>query len=124
MIKNLLFDLAGVVMNLNIERDTEALRAAGFPNFEECCRNQAIRKPMLTYLNGLCSEQEFFYNIRGVCREGVTDDELRWAMNAVLDDIPQKRIERIISLRKHYKTYLLTNIYTDAWQHALNEVEG
>ena len=124
MLRNLLFDLAGVVMNLNIERDTEALSAAGFPCFEECCRNPLIRKPMLTFLNGLCSEQEFFSNIRGVCRESVSDDELRWAMNAVLDDIPRERIERIIALRKHYRTYLLTNIYTDAWQHALNEVEG
>ena len=28
--KNIIFDLAGVVINLNIERDTEALKSVGF----------------------------------------------------------------------------------------------
>lgn len=124
MIKNIIFDLAGVVMNLNLERDTKALHYAGFPDFEECCRNPEIRVPMLKFLNGLCSEEEFFQNIRPVCDPNATDEDIRWAMNAVLDDVPRERIEMIIGLRKRYKVILLTNIYVDAWKHTLNEIEG
>lgn len=124
MIKNLLFDLAGVVMNLNLERDTIALHNAGFPDFEECCRNPIIREPMLKYLNGLCSEAEFLERIHPLCNTDATDDDIRWAMNAVLDDIPLGRIQRIIQLRKKYKVYLITNIYHDAWNHTLNEIHS
>ena len=123
MIKNLIFDLAGVVMNLNITRDVAALNYAGFPCFEECCSNPVIRVPMLKFLNGLCSEEEFLRNIRPLCNPDATDDDIRWAMNAVLDDIPAKRIEMIIELRKRYKVYLLTNIYHYAWNHAVREIE-
>lgn len=123
MIKNIIFDLAGVVMNLNLERDTAALNAAGLPDFAGCLANEEIRKPCLAYLNGLMPKREFFEAIRPMCKEGVTDAEIDWAMNAVCDDIPKERIEMLIGLRKQYKVYLLSNIYDDAWAHATNEIE-
>ena len=32
MIKNIIFDLAGVLLNLNVERDTIALQQVGLPD--------------------------------------------------------------------------------------------
>lgn len=124
MIKNIIFDLAGVVMNLNIERDTAALNAAGFPDFVGCLADEAIRIPMLAYLNGLMPKHAFFDAIRPMCKPGVTDDEINWAMNAVCDDIPESRIKMLIDLRRHYRIFLLSNIYDDAWAHATREVES
>lgn len=124
MIKNIIFDLAGVVMNLNIERDTQALNAAGFPDFVGCLADEAIRTPMLAYLNGLMPKREFFDAIRPMCKPGVTDDEINWAMNAVCDDIPESRLQKLIELRKHYRVFLLSNIYDDAWAHAVHEIES
>ena len=122
--KNIIFDLAGVLMNLNIKRDTEALNAAGLPDFAGCLANEAIRIPCLAYLNGLMPKAEFFTAIRPVCKTGVTDDEIDWAMNAVLDDIPLSRLQMLVRLRKTHNVYLLSNIYDDAWQHAVREIES
>ena len=38
MIKNIIFDLAGVILNLDIERDTKALNQVGLPDFMGCPR--------------------------------------------------------------------------------------
>lgn len=123
MIKNIIFDLAGVVLNLDIERDTEALNAVGLPDFVGCLNDPAIATPMVAYLNGLKSREDFCREMRPVCRPGVTDAELLWSMDAVLADIPAARLDHIVELRKTHKVYLLSNIYDSAWQHAVKQVE-
>ena len=78
---------------------------------------------MLAYLNGLSDVETFCYDLRPKCRPDVTDAEMLWAMDAVLDDIPRSRIEMLLSLRKNYRVYLLSNIYDAAWKHAVMEIE-
>ena len=121
--KNIIFDLAGVVINLNIERDTEALKSVGFPDFAGCIANDAIRVPMMSYLNGLCSKAEFCRIIRPFCRPDATDEEILWSMDAVLDDIPLSRLQTIAELKKTHNVYLLSNIYDTAWQLAVDEMQ-
>ena len=117
----IIFDLVGVVMNLNIERDTAALHSVGLPDYVGCLANEGIRTPMEAYLNGLIPKQEFLEGIRPFCREGVTDSEILWSMDAVLDDIPRERIEKIIRLKEKYRVFLLSNLYDTAWEHTLRE---
>lgn len=121
--RNIIFDLAGVVLNLNLERDTKALNGAGLPDFMGCLKDEKIRVPLLEYVNGLIEKPEFLRRMRPVCKLNVTDEEMLWAMDAVLDDIPKARLETIIRLREKYNVYLLSNIYVDAWQHAVREIE-
>lgn len=124
MIKNIIFDLAGVLLNLDIERDTEALAHIGLPDFVSCLSDPRIAVPMTAYLNGLKGKDDFCRDLRPCCRQGVTDGEMLWAMDAVLADIPSPRIELLISLRKKYKVFLLSNIYDSAWEHSLKEITG
>ena len=123
MIKNIIFDLAGVVLNLNLERDTEALMSVGLPDFEQCMMRPEIVKPALAYLNGMCTEEEFLNGIRGACSPDATDEQILAAMDAVLDDIPASRLAMIADLKKHYRVFLLSNIYEKAWLHAVREIE-
>ena len=113
---NYIFDLAGVIINLDIERDTKALNFIGLPDFEGCLKQAEISVPTLAYLNGLMPEQEYCDTIRPVCRKGVTDEEILWAMDDVLDVIPASRINMLMELRKEHKVYLLSNIYDRGWQ--------
>ena len=124
MIKNIIFDLAGVVMNLDLERDTAALVAAGLPDYATCLRNPVLKAVLDGYLNGLTTEDEFLTGIRPFCRQNATREEIMWAMNAVLGPVPLERIQRICALKKRYRVYLLSNIYEDAWMHAVREIES
>jgi len=113
---NYIFDLAGVIINLDIERDTKALNYIGLPDFEGCLKRPEIAVPTLAYLNGLMPEQEYCETIRPVCRQDVTNEEILWAMDDVLDIIPESRIDMLMELRKEHKVYLLSNIYDRGWQ--------
>lgn len=117
---NYLFDLAGVIINLDLERDTKALNFIGLPDFEGCLKQPEIAVPTLAYLNGLMPEQQYCDTIRPLCRVGVTDEEILWAMDDVLDTIPESRIKMLLELRKHHKVYLLSNIYDRGWSIATN----
>lgn len=121
--KNIIFDLAGVILNLNLERDTKALLSVGLPDFAGCVKHPGIVAALLPYLNGLCTKEAFIEAARPFCREDVTDKEILWAMDAVLDDVPLERIEMLLELRKKYRVFLLSNIYVDAWQHTVKQFE-
>lgn len=110
-------------MNLNLQRDTEALIGVGLPDFEGCLAREEIFRPILDYVNGLISADEFLGKIRSQCSADATDQQILYAMDAVLDDIPKQRLERIIAMRKHYRVFLLSNIYDVAWRHAVGEIE-
>ena len=116
-IKSIIFDLAGVLLNLDLEKDTQALLAVGLPDFDECLRRPEIAQPALKYLNGLIDEKEFLPQIRPYCRPDVTDPEIIESMNAVLADLPKSRMELLVSLRQHYKVYLLSNLNESDWQY-------
>ena len=123
MIKNIIFDLAGVILNLDIERDTKALNQVGLPDFMGCLASPAIAEPMVAYLNGLKSEEDFCRELRPSCLPGITDEEMLWSMDAVLADIPASRLQMLARLKQEYNIYLLSNIYDKAWKHAVKEVE-
>ena len=123
MIKNIIFDLAGVILNLNIERDTEALHAIGLPDYMGCLARPEICNPACAYLNGLTSAQVMCDAIRPYCRPDVRDEEIIDAMDAVLDDIPRSRLELLVELRQRYRIFLLSNLYETAWDHTLREFE-
>ena len=116
MIRNIIFDLAGVLLNLNIERDTEALLSVGLPDFEGCIERREIAKPISLYLSGLIDKSTFIKAIRPFCFPKTSDEEILASMDAVLDDIPPSRLAALVELRKRYKVYLLSNLYDTAWE--------
>lgn len=116
MVKNILFDFAGVIMNLNIKRDTKCLLAAGLPDWYGCMSNKPLRDVLLQYLNGLMTWKDFIPAIKPFCKENVTEEELYDAMNGVLDDVPPSRVEWILSLKEKHKVYLLSNISEESWR--------
>lgn len=114
-----LFDLAGVIINLDLETDTRELHFVGLPDFSECLKRPEIYEPMLSYLNGLSSEEAFLKAIHPVCRPDATDEEILWSMDAVLGDIPPTRLQFCRRLRSEgHKVYLLSNIYDRGWRRA------
>ncbi|MFN3316521.1 MAG: HAD-IA family hydrolase, partial [Raineya sp.] len=58
---------------------------------------------------GKLSENEFFEELKNTYELNATPQELIKAWNALLLDIPPKRIELIISLSKRYSTFILSN---------------
>ncbi|MCQ2244821.1 MAG: HAD-IA family hydrolase [Bacteroidaceae bacterium] len=102
-------------MNMNLERDTKSLLAVGLPDWKGCMADIPLRNVLLQYLDGLMTWEDFLPAIKPFCKENVTEKELYNAMNDVLDDVPVSRVEWILSLKKKYKVYLLSNICKESW---------
>ena len=110
MIKNLVFDLGGVLVGLNRVRCLKNFRKIGFSDFENTLSEYHQGGYFLDYEKGSISSEEF----RAIIRRGVdrplADDEIDSALVSFLDNIPEYKIELLLSLRKRgYSIYLLSN---------------
>ena len=122
MIDTIVFDLGGVIINLNVPRCV-----ANFKQLmtEENVRNvlgidddgegvvavsAATKQLMHDYEYGNISTDEFLHTLQEYCFEGTTIDQIRAAWLSMLDELPQERLDYIASLRERgYRTILLSN---------------
>lgn len=113
MIKNIVFDLGGVLVPLNREACNRAFSKIGFKDFNSILNNYVQEGFFLQYEKGAISSEKF----RSIVREymlppfnqNVKDSEIDNALESFLDDIPLERFELLLSLRKNYKLYMLSN---------------
>ena len=111
MIKNLLFDLGGVIMDIKRERCVDALTRIGVTNANEMLGLYVQSGDFLNLENGSITADEFRNSIRANIKNGnnVSDNEIDNALNAFLVGIPLHRLAALRKLRQHYKIYLLSN---------------
>jgi putative hydrolase of the HAD superfamily len=104
-IKSLIFDLGGVIINLDPALTWKAFHGLGLDPAESL--------QTLSFFNefekGLISEASFRTSLRPYLKEGVTDAEIDIAWNAMLLDIPLHRITILRQLRARFRIFLLSN---------------
>ena len=122
MYNTIVFDLGGVIINLNVPRCVENFKQL---MAEENIRNvlgiddegegvvavsAATKQLMHDYEYGNISTEEFLGTLQEYCFEGTTIEQIRAAWLSMLDTLPQERLDYIASLRKQgYRTILLSN---------------
>lgn len=119
--QNIIFDLGGVLVNYDLEADTEALLQVGLPLYSQWSQYPQLSSIANNYLNGLTTSEEFCRQIRPYCHPGVTDAEIEWSMIAVMGDLPKSRLDTICRLRERYHVYLLSNINQPTWQYCVQQ---
>ena len=122
MYNTVVFDLGGVIINLNVPRCVENFKRL-MP--EENIRNvlgiddegegvvavsAATKQLMHDFEYGNISPEEFLTTLQKYCFEGTTQEQIHAAWLSMLDTLPQERLDYIASLRqKGYRTILLSN---------------
>ncbi|MCX4369692.1 MAG: HAD family phosphatase [Duncaniella sp.] len=109
MIKNLLFDLGGVIMDLDRDRCVRAFEALGMRDAEDFLGVYGQKGAFLALERGDIDADEFRREIRPLFDREVTDEEIDSAFNQFLTGIPQERLRALRQLRKRYGVYLLSN---------------
>ena len=116
-IRNIVFDLGGVLVNLDFKAAINGLQEAGFANVKEQLlafdRNGIFQKFEL----GEMSADEFRTAIRENSTIELTDEEVDNLWNAMLLEIPREKLELILELRGKYMVYLLSNTNSIHWDH-------
>jgi epoxide hydrolase-like predicted phosphatase len=108
-IKNIIFDLGGVIINLDIPRTIKSFEAFGIKDFEKTY-SQLAQTPLFDKFDkGLITENDFFEGIRTQFNLQQSLTEIEEAWNAMLLDFPAHRLQQLLEYKKKYRTFLLSN---------------
>lgn len=109
-IKNIIFDLGGVIVDLDIERITKSFARLGMT--PDKLNVHALMHQMDL---GKMNEQGFIDTLLPQCLPGTTPQQLVDAYNNILR-LPPHRLELVSQLRKSYNTILLSNLGDIHWR--------
>jgi glucose-1-phosphatase len=108
-LKNILFDLGGVILDLNVSATLERFLNLGFPkellNYPENFETDIF----FNYETGKTSTNEFRDAIRKLSDVNFSDEEFDDAWCAMLSGVPESRTRLLQPLSKVYNLYILSN---------------
>lgn len=109
-IKNIIFDLGGVLLNIDYEKTSKSFRALGVENFDEMY-SQLEADPMFSDLEmGRINEDAFYASMKRAAKDDkLTDEQIDAAWNAMLLDFRMDTLEFLTSLSGKYRLFLLSN---------------
>ena len=116
-IKNIVFDLGGVLVDLDFKAAINGLQKAGFANVKEQLQTLHQGGIFQKFELGEMSADEFRSAIRENSTVELTDEEVDKLWNAMLLEIPREKLELILDLRGKYMVYLLSNTNSIHWDY-------
>lgn len=117
-IRNFIFDLGGVLVDVDKERSIEAFKQLGLPHVNQLVSNYKQSGIFSELERGEISTEVFCRRIRHSAQETITDQQIIEAWNAMLGEVLPWKLEMLLSLRKHYLVYLLSNTNAIHWDMA------
>lgn len=109
MIKNIIFDLGGVVLNIDYHKTANEFKKLGLEKFDKLYSQAKQFHFFDDFEKGNISEEKFREEIRRITGMIFCDKELDKAWNAMLLDLPAERTKLLIAAKANYRTFLLSN---------------
>lgn len=114
-IKNIIFDLGGVILNIDLRKTQDAFTALGVKNIDEVFRMGHIESFFKSYETGAIDDAEFIASVQKLAGIQLAPEIVIEAWNALLMDFPQERINFLKRIKGRYRLFLLSN--TSALHH-------
>ena len=108
-IKNLLFDLGGVLLNIDYNKTANAFRKLGVNKFDELY-SQADANDLFEALEtGKISEADFYSTIQQYCNPETSKEQIKLAWNSMLLNFRIDSLNWLKILKEQYNIFLLSN---------------
>lgn len=108
-IKNLIFDLGGVILDLSVDKTMQQFAALSGLKKEKVNEIYTSTPGFEIYERGLMTDSDFRNFVRDVFSVKCMDQEIDSCWNAMLLGLPLKKLDLIEGLKKDFSVYLLSN---------------
>lgn len=108
-IRHILFDLGGVLLNLNVQNTIQAFQRSGISGFEKWIGREQQPEWLNEFEKGTLSREEFVAIIQQHTGQPISTIEIINNWNAMLLDFPLRRLQILQQLQIHYDLFLLSN---------------
>jgi len=105
----IIFDLGGVILNIDYQLPIRAFQKLGLDDFDE--RFSQMRQSTLfdDFETGRIPSEKFIEEITKVVKEGTTAEKIQEAWNAILLDLPEERLFILEKAAENHRIFLLSN---------------
>ena len=108
-IKSIIFDLGGVILNLNYSKTEDEFKKIGVLNFKEFYSQKKQTLLFDDFEKGKINPKEFISFLKEAENLKIKEIDFINAWNAMLLEIPIEKLQFINGLKKDYKIFLLSN---------------
>lgn len=108
-IKNILFDLGGVILDINVKATQQKFYELGLPSMFMQYPENMLTDLFFRYETGKISTVDFRDEARRISGLEMSDKTFDEAWNAMLVGIPVQRTKLLSKLRERYRLFMLSN---------------
>ncbi|MDE6575386.1 MAG: HAD family phosphatase [Muribaculaceae bacterium] len=117
MIRNLLFDLGGVIIDIERQNCVDAFEKLGLPDADSFFGLYAQTGIFMDIEDGSIDTETFHAKLRELLPEGTSDYQIDTAFQRFITGIPVHRLQALRKLRcEGYNIYLLSNTNPIMWR--------
>ncbi len=127
MIKNIIFDFGGVLLPIDISKTALEFERLGLSDFENIYSMKKQVRFFDDFEKGNIPASAFRSEIRKHYKRPLSDEEIDFAWNALLGELPPERFNFLKELGEKYNLFLLSNtnsIHHSAFINTLNQTFG
>ncbi|HMO62492.1 MAG TPA: HAD family phosphatase [Ferruginibacter sp.] len=108
-LKSIIFDLGGVLIDIDYHKTAAAFKTLGAKNFDELYSQAGASQLFEALETGSITEADFFEQMQAYCQPGTTWQQIEAAWNQILLSFRQPSIQHLDILRRKYRIFLLSN---------------
>ena len=108
-VEAVIFDLGGVILNIDYTLTAEAFMKLGLTNFDEVYSQLCQTELFDRFETGEISTFHFINRVLDQLPRGCNGNQVVHAWNSMILDFPQERLDFLDGLKENYRIFLLSN---------------
>lgn len=126
-VKNIIFDLGGVLLNIDFAKTEAAFKELGVNDFHEMFTQHHANDLFIQLETGALTELEFYEAFRSAAGVNLGNEQIKQAWNALLLDFRIPTLEWLDRIKNRHRIFLFSNtnqIHHDAFHASYQEQTG
>tara|TARA_Y100000813_G_scaffold127667_1_gene91955 strand:- start:359 stop:997 length:639 start_codon:yes stop_codon:yes gene_type:complete len=108
-IKNIIFDLGGVILDINYQATIDAFVKMGIKDFSNLYSQKEQKQIFDDFEIGKITSNQFISSIQSLSQNSISKDKIITAWNAMLLEINTEKLDYLLSLKERFRIFLLSN---------------